>query len=152
MNHDNITQGRPENTHLRSSGPLEASGASRAKTRQTIAGIKVVHDTLGQVRRSRRNLGCQAALPTSSRFKNSKNSRFFYKIAFFFTVAHATLEPQAPQAPSAAAAKRRRRQAPQAPRAAGAKRRRRQAPQATSAAGAKRRRRQAPQAPSAAGA
>ena len=26
MNHDSITQGRPKNTHLRSSGPLEASG------------------------------------------------------------------------------------------------------------------------------
>ena len=26
INHDNITQGRPENTHSRSSGPLEASG------------------------------------------------------------------------------------------------------------------------------
>ena len=26
MNHDNITQGRRENTHLGSSGPLEASG------------------------------------------------------------------------------------------------------------------------------
>ena len=53
---------------------------------------------------------------------------------------------QALQAPSAAGAKRRRRQAPQAPSAAGAKCRRRQAPSA------KRRRRQVSQAPSAAGA
>ena len=47
-------------------------GASRAKTRQTIVGIKVVYDTLGQVRRNRRNLGCQFVLPAASRFKYSK--------------------------------------------------------------------------------
>jgi len=47
-------------------------GASRGKTRQTIVGIKVVYDTLGQVRRNRRNLGCQFVLLTASRFKNSK--------------------------------------------------------------------------------
>ena len=77
MNHDNITQGRPENTHLRSSGPLEASGASRGKTRQTIVGIKVVYDSLGQVRRNRRDLGCQFVLPTASRFTNSKRAVLF---------------------------------------------------------------------------
>ena len=47
-------------------------GTSRGKTRQTIVGIKVVYDTLGHVRRNRRNLGCQFVLPTASRFKNSK--------------------------------------------------------------------------------
>ena len=51
-------------------------GASLDQTRQTIIVIKFVYDTLGQVRRNRRNLGCQFVLPTASRFKNSKKSSF----------------------------------------------------------------------------
>ena len=34
-----------------------------------------MYDTLGQVRRNRRNLGCQLVLPAASRFKNSKKCK-----------------------------------------------------------------------------
>ena len=40
MNHDNITQGRPENTHLGSSGPLEAP---RGQTSHTIQNFNKCH-------------------------------------------------------------------------------------------------------------
>ena len=47
INHDNITLGHPENTHLGAFGPLETS---RGQTKQTMVGIEVVYGILEQVR------------------------------------------------------------------------------------------------------
>ena len=62
-----------------------------------------MYDALGQVRKKRKNLGCQFVLPAASKFKNPKRQPLsLTKNSIFFAVANATLEPQAPQAPSAA--------------------------------------------------
>ena len=78
MNHDNITQGRPENTHLGSSGPLEAP---RGQTSHTIQNFNKCH--------------------FSKKFEILNFQKFkFQKMSVFFG-AYATRR-QAPLAPSMA--------------------------------------------------
>ena len=65
MNHDNITQGRPENTHLGSSGPLEAP---RGQTSHTIQNFKKCH------------FSKKFEILNFQNFKFQKNVRYFWRV------------------------------------------------------------------------
>ena len=99
MNHDNITQGRPENTHLGSSGPLEAP---RGQTSHTIQNFNKCH------------FSKKIEILNFQKFKFQKNIRFFLAR---MRLGVKRRWRQVPQAPS----KCRRRKALQAKSAAGAK-------------------------------